>query len=515
MKKIKRAIISVSDKEGLPELVKVLSAKGVEIFSTGGTLKAILETGVEAKSIESYTKFPEMLDGRVKTLHPKIHGGILARRDKPDHLASLKEYEILEFDLVCINLYPFEKVIRSSEFSFEEAIENIDIGGPSMIRAAAKNYNDVTVLTDSSQYHTFIERFNENDGNVSPEFRFDLAVQAFNRTGAYDSIISNYLNNLQGDYLSNTQNLTVTKMQDLRYGENPHQKGAFYAPTLNKELPWKNLHGKELSYNNLLDLDSALNIICDFNDPICAIFKHTNPCGVSMGKSQVENLKAAMKADPVSYFGGIAAFNQELTLEAAEIIHKEFFEIIVAPSFSKEAFELLTKKKNIRLVEVPSYSGLKHNPLEIKSAAHGFLIQESDLKAPSKEELKIVTKAKPTDDEINEMLFGFELVKHIKSNAIVFTKDRATVGVGAGQMSRLDSMKIAVEKAKEFGLTTEGSYMASDAFFPFRDAVDVAIKAGVKGIIQPGGSMRDEESIGAADEAGIIMIMTGIRHFKH
>lgn len=515
MKKIKRAIISVSNKSGLPELARCLQEHGVEIYSTGGTLKALHDEDVAAKSIESYTQFPEMLDGRVKTLHPKIHGGILAIRDNEDHMERIKEHNILEFDLVCINLYPFEEVIQKSDFSFEEAIENIDIGGPSMIRAAAKNYNDVAVLTDPSQYVTFIERMNENGGAVSQELRFDLAVQAFNRTGTYDSIISTYLNNIQGDSFPNSLNMSMAKKQELRYGENPHQKASFYSTALNRDLPWTCLHGKELSYNNLLDLDAALRVAVEFRDPTCAIFKHTNPCGISVGKSQVENFQDAMKTDPVSYFGGIVVFNTSVEVATAELLNKEFLEIIVAPSFDSKAFDILSSKKNIRLVEVPDMNELKLPAMEVKTSSFGFLVQENDRKIVGGEDLKIVSKEKPREGELEELLFAFQLVKTVKSNAIVLTKNRYALGIGAGQMSRVDSMQIAIEKAKRFNHEIKGAFLGSDAFFPFRDSIDLAAAEGVRGIIQPGGSIKDQEVIEAADEAGMIMAFTGIRHFKH
>ncbi|MDH4263478.1 MAG: bifunctional phosphoribosylaminoimidazolecarboxamide formyltransferase/IMP cyclohydrolase [Spirochaetia bacterium] len=515
MKKLKRAIISVSDKTGLDVFCKALERFGVEIYSTGGTLKFLLDKGVKATSIESYTGFPEMLDGRVKTLHPKIHGGILARRDNAEHMKNLMEHEILEFDLVCINLYPFENVIKKSDFSFEEAIENIDIGGPSMIRAAAKNYQDVAVLVDPSQYESFIERLQNDSGTLSSEYLFELAVAAFNRTGSYDSIISDYLNTLQGDYFPKTLNLTFNKTQELRYGENPHQKASFYTTSLHQNLPWECLHGKELSYNNILDLDSALRIIVEFEMPVCAIFKHTNPCGIAAGKSQLENLESAMSADPVSYFGGIVAFNEPVKKETAQLLGKEFLEIIVAPEFEPEAFTILSSKKNLRLVKVPGMKSIHGHMLEMKTSTFGFLLQESDRYILKKEDIKVVTKAQPDKTDIEELMFAFEVVKSIKSNAIVFTKNKMTLGVGAGQMSRLDSMDIAIRKADKYNHILKNSYLASDAFFPFRDAVDLAIKSGVKAIIQPGGSRRDSDSIEACDEAGIIMVFTGIRHFKH
>ncbi|MDH4201109.1 MAG: bifunctional phosphoribosylaminoimidazolecarboxamide formyltransferase/IMP cyclohydrolase [Spirochaetia bacterium] len=515
MKKIKRAIISVSDKSGLKEFSQTLSSNGVEIYSTGGTLKFLLDNGIEAKSIEGYTGFPEMLDGRVKTLHPKIHGGILARRDNAGHMQNLEDHGIFEFDLVCINLYPFEAVISKPDFSFEDAIENIDIGGPSMIRAAAKNYQHVAVLVDPSQYPEFITQLEKEKDGLSSEFLFELAVYAFNRTGSYDAIISNYLNGLRGDYFPQTLNLTLNKQQSLRYGENPHQKAAFYTTALNRNIPWECLHGKELSYNNMLDLDSALRVIMEFDSPMCAIFKHTNPCGLAAGQSQVENLNAALKADPVSFFGGIVAFNEIVQKETAEILGKEFIEIIVAPDFEKQAFDILSAKKNIRLVKIPDLKSIKYPALEIKSSSFGFLLQETDRNIIAPKNISVVTRVKPEVGDIEELMFAFEVVKSIKSNAVVFTRNKKTLGIGAGQMSRIDSMEIAISKAAKFNHDLKGSYLASDAFFPFSDTVERAVQAGVKGIIQPGGSMRDEDSIKAADDAGIFMVFTGLRHFRH
>lgn len=513
--KIKRAIISVSDKSGLKEFSKFLDEKGVEIYSTGGTLKFLLDNGINAKSIESYTGFPEMLDGRVKTLHPKIHGGILARRDNPEHVSSIESYGIQEFDLVCINLYPFEETISKPNCSFEEAIENIDIGGPTMIRAAAKNYQHVAVVVDPGQYPDFMEHVEKNGGSLTSEFLFGLAVYAFNRTGSYDSIISNYLNNLQGETYPVIENITLTKKQSLRYGENPHQKASFYTNTLQKNLPWECLHGKELSYNNILDMDAAIRSILEYKIPMCAIFKHTNPCGIAAGKSQVENLQNAMACDPVSYFGGIVAFNEPVGPETAEFLSKEFLEIIVAPDFDKKAFEILSGKKNLRLVKIADFKNLSYPAMEMKTSAFGFLLQESDRNLISKKNLEVVSETKPDDNDIEELTFAFEVVKSIKSNAIVFVKDKRTLGIGAGQMSRVDSIDIAVKKAHKFNLDLKDSYLGSDAYFPFRDSVDLAIKAGVKGIIQPGGSIRDKESTEAANEAGIIMVHTGVRHFRH
>lgn len=515
MKQIKRAIISTSDKEGLVELGKTLQELNIEIYSTGGTLRTLLDSGVEATSIENYTEFPEMLDGRVKTLHPKIHGGILAIRDNKAHQESLSAYNILTFDLVVINLYPFEKVIQRDEFSFEDAIENIDIGGPSMVRAAAKNYNDVAVVVSPSQYPELAKRLKENDAALSKEYRFELAINAFNHTASYDSIISQYLNNIQGYYLADIENHTMKKTQKLRYGENPHQKAAFFTPTLLKELPWKQLHGKELSYNNLLDIDISLKVGFDFKKSVCAIFKHTNPCGIGAGSSQKENLLKAMATDPVSFFGGIVLFNEKVLAESAQELSKHFFEIVIAPSFEEEAFKILSAKKNLRLIEVPNMKNISSSSYDIRSAAFGYLMQENDKKVIEQSDLQIVSKAQPSQEDIDELLFAFQVVKYIKSNAIVFTKNGQTLGVGAGQMSRVDSIRFAIEKSKMAELSLQGSYLASDAYFPFKDGVELAIEAGVRAVIQPGGSIRDQESIDAANEAGIIMAMTGFRHFRH
>lgn len=515
MREIKRAIISVSDKSGLIDLAGILKEKNVEIYSTGGTLRALLENDIPAKSVESYTQFPEMLDGRVKTLHPKIYGGILARRDLPNHMESLSSHDILEFDLVIVNLYPFEKVIQKSDFSFEEAIENIDIGGPSMIRAAAKNFQDTAVLVDPSQYDDFIRRFQENDGSLAREYRFELSRIAYTRTSAYDSVISNYMNRLQDESFPKIMNSSFKKFSDLRYGENPHQKGAFYYSIESDALPWKQLHGKELSYNNFLDMDAAIRVALDFTSNVCAIFKHTNPCGIASAKDQKTNLEKAIETDPKSYFGGIATFNDELLPETADLLNQSFFEIVVAPSFHPDALEKLKTKKNLRVIEVLDMKNLKSPHLDLKTSSFGMLVQETDHKIVTPEEMNIVSKTQANQEDLNQMAFGFQVVKYVKSNAVVFVKDGQTLAIGAGQMSRVDSIEFAIQKAKNAGLSLKESYLASDAFFPFRDGVDLAIKAGVKGIIQPGGSIRDEESIAAVNEAGVIMAFTGVRHFRH
>lgn len=515
MKKIKNAIVSVAKKDGLLDIATSLKKYDIEIYSTGGTLRTLLESGIDAKAVESYTEFPEMLDGRVKTLHPKIHGGILAIRDNPSHQESLSSHSIVLFDLVIINLYPFEDVIQRDEFSFEEAIENIDIGGPTMIRAAAKNFNDVAVVIHPHQYPEFIEKLEANDGALSKEYRFDLSVAAFNHTASYDAIISQYLNHLQGYYLAPLENHSFKKQQELRYGENPHQQAAFYAPALLDNLPWKQLHGKELSYNNLLDLDIALKVGFDFKSSVCAIFKHTTPCGIAAGSSQKENLLRAIATDPVSFFGGIVLFNQELQEQTALEINKYFFEIVIAPSFSESALKVLTSKKNLRVLEVANMGEVSSAPYEIRSAAFGFLMQENDKKMIEPKDLQIVSQTQANPKDIEELLFAFQVVKYVKSNAIVFTKDGQTLGIGAGQMSRVDSIRFAIEKARQANLSLKGAYLASDAYFPFKDGVELAIEAGVHAIVQPGGSIRDQESIDAANQAGIVMAMSGFRHFRH
>ena len=515
MKEIKRAILSVSDKENLVNLAQNLLDFGIEIYSTGGTLKKLQEAEIPAKSIENYTLFPEILDGRVKTLHPKIHAGILAKRDSKKHQKNLEEHNISSFDLVCVNLYPFEKVIQKEKASLEEVIENIDIGGPSMIRAAAKNYKDVVVITNVDQYEKLTQKLKENQGRTSLEDRFQFAIQAFQRSASYDSIISNYLNTLTENYLPQIQNLTIKKSQELRYGENPHQKAAFYIPTLKNSLPWKKLHGKDLSYNNLLDLDAALQLSRDFEEPLCAIFKHSNPCGVSIGREQKENLLKAMSTDPISFFGGIVLFNEVLMTDVAYELNKHFFEIIIAEKFDKKAFEILRQKKNLRLIKISELKKIQENAIEIRNSSFGYLLQERDSQLVTHKEIQIVSRKKPKEEEIQELLFADKIAKAIKSNAVVFTKDKLTLGIGAGQMSRLDSIQFAIEKAKNAKLSLKGSFLGSDAFFPFKDGIELAIKADIIGIIQPGGSIRDEESIQAANDANIIMAFTGRRHFRH
>ncbi len=520
MLKIENAIISVSDKTNLVEFGRELASQGINIYSTGGTLKALRDAGIEAQSISDYTGFPEIMDGRVKTLHPRIHGGILKRLDNEDDLAVMKEHGIVNFDLVCINLYPFEEVSKKlraqkegaySEAAMNEAIENIDIGGPTMIRAAAKNYLHTTVIIDPAQYSLVTDELKANNGSISKEFRMARALDAFSRTGQYDSAISHFLNEAADIELPEVYNLGLVKKQPLRYGENPHQQAGFY---VGHDVPWQQLQGKELSYNNLLDLDAAIRVAADFEEPVCAIFKHTNPCGVACGDNQLENLQQAIATDPVSHFGGIISFNRPVETATAEAMAKNFYEIIVAPDFEEGALAALKKKKNLRLIKCPINKNILSNT-DVRNASFGYLVQNTDNASVDPADLKVVSEKKPSDEELAELLFAFRLVKFVKSNAIVFTSGQRSLAIGAGQMSRLDSMKIAERKAEEAGLSLKDSYMASDAFFPFRDTVDVAIGVGVKAIIQPGGSMRDQESIDAANEAGIIMVMTGMRHFRH
>jgi phosphoribosylaminoimidazolecarboxamide formyltransferase/IMP cyclohydrolase len=503
----------VADKQGLFNLANYLDQMNVEIISTGGTANVLKEAGISVILVSDITNFPEMLDGRVKTLHPKIHAGILALRT-PEHLKQLEEQGISPIDLVIVNLYPFAKTIAKPDVTMEEVIENIDIGGPTMIRAAAKNYNYVAVVTSPARYEEVLIELKENDCCISHELSYKLACEAFAHTAHYDAIIHQYL---EKDTFPNTLNLTYQKVQSLRYGENPHQQASFYKDT-QISIPGisnaKQLHGKELSYNNILDLNSALELVKEFDEGFaCVIIKHNNPCGVAVTDSQLTAYKLAKETDPTSAFGGIVSFNQQVEKDTAEELIQTFIEAIIAPGFSKEALKILKTKKDVRLLEVATWQkDLSVPTFTIRSVAGGLLVQESDLKEITPQELKVVSKRKPTQQEINAMLFGWKVVKHIKSNAIVLAKENRTLGIGAGQMSRVDSVKIAVNKA---GPEAFGGIMASDAFFPFRDGIDLADKAGIRAVIQPGGSIRDEEVIKAADEYGMAMVFTGIRHFRH
>lgn len=507
-----RALISVSDKTGIVELAQTLESKGVEIISTGGTKRALDEAGVQTIGIEEVTGFPEMMDGRVKTLHPLIHGGLLGRRDVGSHVAAMDEHNIQPIDYVIVNLYPFKETISKEEVALEEAIENIDIGGPSMLRSAAKNYDAVTVVVDAEDYDEVIEEI-KTDGKTSFETRQRLAAKVFRHTASYDSLIAQYLTNIVGEKEPEKLTVTYEKKQSLRYGENSHQEATFYEEPLavNYSIAQaEQLHGKALSYNNIKDADAAIRIARDFDEPVAVALKHMNPCGVGVGQDVEQAFDRAYEADPVSIFGGIVVVNGEVTKALAEKLHKIFLEIVIAPSFSEEALAVLTKKKNIRLLEL-DFSDAKTGGKEIVSVLGGALRQDQDLieEAP---EWTVPTETEPTDEQWKALAFNWNVVKHVKSNAIVVGNDKRTLGIGAGQMNRVGAVKIAIEEAGEFA---EGAVLASDAFFPMDDSVEYAAKHGIKAIIQPGGSIKDQDSIDKANEYGIAMVMTGTRHFRH
>jgi len=524
--KVKRALISVSDKTGIVEFAQQLAAHDVEILSTGGTFRLLTENGVAAIEVSDYTGFPEMMDGRVKTLHPKIHGGILGRRGKDE--AVMKEHGINEIDMVVVNLYPFKATVADPSCDLPTAIENIDIGGPTMVRSAAKNHKDVNIVVNASDYATVLDEMKANDGCTSYETRYDLMVKAFEHTGQYDGMIANHFGarpstfapgeNAERDF-PNTYNVQYTKTQDMRYGENPHQKAAFYVEAEKGEASVataKQLQGKELSFNNVADTDSALETVKQFDEPTCVIVKHANPCGVAVAVDIKTAYELAFATDPESAFGGIIAFNRELDAATAQaIVDKQFAEVIIAPSVSVEAVEIIKAKKNLRLLACGEWGTDRPVSLDYKRVNGGLLIQQKDNGMISKDDLKVVTKVAPTDAQLDELMFAWKVAKMVKSNAIIYAKDGQTIGVGAGQMSRINSARIAGIKAEHAGLEVVGSVMASDAFFPFRDGIDNAAKAGISAVIQPGGSMRDEEVIAAADEAGMAMVFTGMRHFRH
>ena len=506
----------MSDKTGIVDFARKLEELGYEVVSTGGTARTLTENGVSVTGISEVTGFPECLDGRVKTLHPAVHAGILAMRSNPEHMAQLQELGITPIDVVAINLYPFKQTILKEGVTLEEAIENIDIGGPTMIRAAAKNWQDVAVIVDPSDYDAVIEGL--KNGDLSRETKFRLAAKVFEHTAAYDALISSYLRKqMGGDPFPEELTLTFEKVQQMRYGENPHQKGAFYreiGAAANTLAAAKQLHGKELSYNNVNDANGALEILKEFGTekPCAVAVKHTNPCGVGVGDTLLEAYLNAYNSDPVSIYGGIVALNRKVDLVTAEELAKIFLEIIIAPGFDEDAFERLAKKKNIRLMELPACAEPNQpGTLDMKKGAGGLLVQELDTQLLG-DEMKVVTKRAPTDAEMKELLFAWKVVKQTKSNAIVLAKDQATVGVGPGQTNRVTALDLAIRYA---GDKASGSVMASDAFFPFSDCVELAAKHGITAIIQPGGSIRDEDSIKAADEAGIAMVFTGVRHFKH
>ena len=518
--KIQRALLSVSDKTGLVDFARALADAGVELLSTGGTAKALRDAGLAVIDVSEYTGFPEMLDGRVKTLHPKVHGGILARRDLPEHVATMNEHGMGYIDLVCVNLYPFVATV-SKPHTLDDAIENIDIGGPAMVRSSAKNYRHVAIVTDPADYPALVAEMHAQGGSLSDATRFDLAKKAFTHTAQYDGHISNYLTALDanGEREAFGERLTLqfSRAQTCRYGENPHQAGAFYveanAPA-GTIATARQIQGKELSYNNIADTDAALECVKLFDAaPACVIVKHANPCGVAYGANLLEAYNRAYQTDPESAFGGIIAFNGRLDGEtAAAIVERQFVEVIIAPEVSAEASAAVAAKKNVRLLECGAWSG-SVTQLDMKRVAGGLLVQDADVLLHG--ELRTVTARAPTAEEMDDLLFAWRVAKFVKSNAIVYAKDRMTVGVGAGQMSRVNSARIAAIKAEHAGLPVPGSVMASDAFFPFRDGIDQAAAAGIRAVIQPGGSMRDDEVIAAANEHGIAMVFTGTRHFRH
>ncbi|MCK5236556.1 MAG: bifunctional phosphoribosylaminoimidazolecarboxamide formyltransferase/IMP cyclohydrolase [Deltaproteobacteria bacterium] len=519
MKKIQRAIISVTDKTGVVEFAKELIEQGVEIISTGGTGKLLKDEGIKVIPISSYTGFPEMLGGRVKTLHPKIHGGILGIRDNEEHAKAMETHGILPIDMVVVNLYAFEKTVESG-CTVAEAIENIDIGGPTMIRAAAKNYNDVACVSDPNDYGDIIDEMKKSGGALSSKTRVDLSKKVYQLTARYDAAISNYLGTIEDEKISHKFPETITvqfkKVQGLRYGENPHQGAAFYSDSdaQDNTLPKLTQHqGKELSFNNILDLNAAVTISMEFHEPAAIIIKHNNPCGAAMSNTGLlDAYKNALQCDSKSAFGGIVGLNREVSKELAETMSSLFLEAVVAPTFTDEALEVFKGKKNLRVIELGAMPKQKPG-LELKRVLGGVLLQDVDLGSAS--DLKTASERGPSDKELTDMLFAWNICKHVKSNAIIFAKDSRTIGIGAGQMSRIDSTNLAIMKAEDAGLTVKGCVLASDAFFPFRDNVDMAAKHGITAIIQPGGSIRDEEVIAAADEHGIAMVFTGIRHFKH
>jgi phosphoribosylaminoimidazolecarboxamide formyltransferase/IMP cyclohydrolase len=519
MARIKRALISVSDKTGLIDLAKFLCESQVEIISTGGTYKTIQNAGLPVTYISEVTNFPEILDGRVKTLHPAIHGGLLAIRDSAEHCQQLAAQNILPIDLVVVNLYPFAATIAKSGVTLEEAIENIDIGGPSMLRSAAKNHHDVTVVVDPADYPRLTAEMQAGHGETTLEFRQKCAVNVYRLTSLYDSMIFNYLNskyNQTQDEFPDLLQLNFIKKQSLRYGENPHQKAAFYqetAETVATITSAQQLHGKELSFNNINDGNSALELVKEFTEPAVVAVKHANPCGVGVGSNIFIAYQKAYQSDPISIFGGIIALNREVDFKTAEAMSELFLEIVIAPAFSAEAFDLLAKKKNLRLLELPQLGKtISGRGWDLKKVSGGLLIQDLDQAQLNPAELKVVTKRQPTATELAELQFGWKVVKYIKSNAIVLTKDFGTIGVGAGQMNRIGSAKIAITQAGE---GAKGSCLASDAYFPMPDTVEEAAKAGITAIIQPGGSIKDQESIDMADKYGMAMVVTGVRHFKH
>ena len=530
------ALLSVSDKTGIVEFAQGLHALGIKLLSTGGTAKLLAEQGLPVTEVAEVTQFPEMLDGRVKTLHPKVHGGLLARRDLPAHMAALREHGIDTIDLLVVNLYPFEATVAKPGCTLADAIENIDIGGPAMVRSAAKNWADVGVITDAGQYEAVLGELKAN-GKLSDKLRFALSVAAFNRIAQYDGAISDYLSSVkfEDEKLSETyvperspfpgqSNGHFTKVQDLRYGENSHQQAALYRdlyPAPGSLVTGEQLQGKELSYNNIADADAAWECVKSFEQPACVIVKHANPCGVAVGKDAHEAYAKAFQTDPTSAFGGIIAFNRTVDKAAAEAVVKQFVEVLMAPDFTAEALEIFKPKVNVRLMKIALPAGGERawdqgrNAMDAKRVGSGLLLQTADNHELALADLKVVTVKQPTPEELQDLLFAWKVAKYVKSNAIVFCKNGMTMGVGAGQMSRLDSARIASIKAEAAKLSLQGTVVASDAFFPFRDGLDVVVDAGATCVAQPGGSMRDQEVIDAANERGVAMVFTGVRHFRH
>ena len=520
---IRRALISVSDKSGLVDFARFLHGCGVEILSTGGTAQAMRDADIPVIEVGDHTGFPEILDGRVKTLHPKVHGGILGKRSDPAHLATMEEHDIDPIDLIVVNLYPFEATVAAGA-DYDTCVENIDIGGPAMIRSAAKNHDGVTIVTDAEDYHAVIEDMKANDGATSPALRRRLAGTAYARTAAYDAAIGRWFAEQNDDAFPRRFSLSGTRVQSLRYGENPHQKAAFYATGNDRPgvATATQIQGKELSYNNLNDTDAAFELAAEFETPAMAIIKHANPCGVALGDTLADAYAKALKCDPVSAFGGIIAVNRPMDAAAAEAMKDIFLEVVIAPEVTAEAREIFAAKKNLRVLETGGMPDPAAPGLTTKLLSGGFLLQDRDSGRIGKDDLKIVTRREPSDREIADMLFAFAVCKHVKSNAIVYAKDGATVGIGAGQMSRVDSSRIAARKSEdaaeaagETDALVKGSVVASDAFFPFADGLLAAADAGATAVIQPGGSIRDEEVIAAADEASLAMVFTGMRHFRH
>ncbi|MEO6588238.1 MAG: bifunctional phosphoribosylaminoimidazolecarboxamide formyltransferase/IMP cyclohydrolase [Pyrinomonadaceae bacterium] len=543
LRKIKRALISVSDKTGIVGFAKTLADFGVEIISTGGTARALREANLNVKEVSEITEFPEMMDGRVKTLHPKIHGAFLALRDNEEHLSAMKRHSIEPIDLVVVNLYPFEQTVENEDVALDEAVEQIDIGGPAMIRSASKNWRDVAVVTDAKLYDYILKEMRENDGSLSLKTRQRLATLAYTRTASYDLAISSFLakqlstedlnflepfnplGNLMfietdaeeteddselRDYVS----IELAKVADLRYGENPHQQAALYETDERGGIARADqLHGKEMSFNNYVDAEAAWNLVCEFNELTCAIIKHTNPSGVGVGANNQEAYRRALATDPISAFGGIVAFNKKVDAKVAESVNEVFTEVVLAPEFEDEALEIFKKKKNLRVLRVEKNA--RQNSLEYKQISGGFLAQNRDDLIITAKDLKVVSRKQPTEAEIRDLLFAWKVCKHVKSNAIVFANENQTIGVGAGQMNRVDSVRIAAMRAEKTDLELKNTVLASDAFFPFRDNIDEAAKFGISAIIQPGGSVKDAEVIQAADEHNLAMVLTGARHFKH